>query len=402
MDIIRKKQDERAIIFKGTRRSFKSTHVHPISNNLPIEISVLPSMAFTFNQTNHKALLYNKYIPYNVLLPDNIDPKYLFKEQKINRPMDFSHIYVIPNVNISQKTVHYALQSFLELYDVENILKKSTDFNNQQAASKVSFLHGHFVDSLGFTIEAFKRHITKSGIDVPSLFTCKDSYDVKEKDQGIELIVKSIKTELDKEKSSSCSSPARILSSSSSLDSLKQFGEEGGQESPCELDVRQNITNYVHSVKKCDASEINLPKLNESYKDLLLEKSIRQQQLQIKNKQAKEVLDLASQIIEFYIKKIYISENHILMQNILLKCIEFWLSHNLPVLILENILLKNLDKYFYPLSILLFCKNFDDEDVILRKNEDILQISSSGFLKEFSTKFCLHLCSMVLENANKS
>ena len=63
--------------------------------------------------------------------------------------------------------------------------------------------------------------------------------------------------------------------------------------------------------------------------------------LQIKNKQAKEVLDKASFVVEFYIKKIYQSENHILMQNILLKCIEFWLTNNLPVIILENILLKN-------------------------------------------------------------
>ncbi|CAG9760775.1 unnamed protein product [Ceutorhynchus assimilis] len=399
VDKIKKKQDERAMILKGTRRTYKSPHEHPISNNIPIEITVLPSMAFTFNQTNHKALLCNKVLPFNVLMPDNPDRSKFLKEQKVTQKQDFSHIYSLPNVLIGQKTVHYALQTFIDLYDVENILKKCIEYKNFQAASKVSLFHGHYVDSLGFVIQAFENHISQSEIDLASLFTCKDSYDIKEKDQGIEIIVKTIKTELDKEKSSSCSSPAKILSSSSSLDSLKQFGEEGGQESPCEFDVRQNITNYVHSLKKYDSS---VPKLNESYKDLLLEKSIRKQELQIKNKQAREVLDLASGIVEFYIGKIYISENHILMQNILLKCIEFWLSHNLPVLLLENIFLKNLDKYFYPLSILLFCKNFDDEDRILQKDDDIIQISSSGFLKEFSTKFCLHLCLMVLENGNKS
>ncbi|XP_050304400.1 uncharacterized protein LOC126741961 [Anthonomus grandis grandis] len=391
MDLIRKKQDERTIIFKGTRRSLKSQNVHPISNNLPIEISVLPSMAFTFNQTNHKILLKNKYVPNEVLLVEDNDPQKFYREEKLSRSKEFHHIYNVPNIKVGQRTIHFALQSFLELYDVENILKKSSDLNNYQVASKVSFLHGHFVDSLGFSIQAFKRHIGKLGIDLPSLFTCKDSYDVKEKDQGVDLIIKTI----EKEKSSSCSSPARILSSSSSLDSLRQFGEEGGQESPCEFDMRQNITNFVQSVRKGEAV---LPKLNENQKDLVVAKNC----LQIKNKQAKEVLDLASQTVEFYIKKIYISENHILMQNILLKCIEFWLSHNLPVAVLENILLKNLDKYFYPLSILLFCKNFGDEEVILEKEQDVVQLSSSGFLKEFSTKFCLHLCSMVLENANKS
>ncbi|KAJ8961054.1 hypothetical protein NQ314_005984 [Rhamnusium bicolor] len=126
-------------------------------------------------------------------------------------------------------------------------------------------------------------------------------------------------------------------------------------------------------------------------------------EMQIKDKSAKDVIDAASYLVEFYIKKIYVSENHILMQNILLKCIEFWLSNNLPVPVLENILLKNMDKYFYPLSILLFCKNFGNtlDDEIFKDDCDS-KPTSSGFLKEFSTKFCLQLCSMVLENVNKS
>ncbi|KAH1017237.1 hypothetical protein HUJ05_007910 [Dendroctonus ponderosae] len=399
--IRRKKSDERMIMFKGTKRSFKTPYVHPISNNLPIEISVLPSIVFTFNGKNYNCLFRTSPLPHQVLLPDN-DPAEFYDRQKSIGRLDFSHIYHVPKVTVTEKTIHYALRIYLELYDIENVQMKSLELSNFQVASKVSFLNGNFVDSLGFTIEAFKRHIVKYDVDLPSLFTCKDSYDVTEKDQGIELIVESLKTELDREMSSNLSSPARALSSSSSLDSLRQFGEEGGQESPCEIDIRQNITNYLHSVNKGASSPTATPKLNESYKDILMEKSVKQHELQIKNKQAKEVLDLASHIVEFYIEKVYISENHILMQNILLKCIEFWLSNNLPIVILENILLKNLDKYFYPLSILLFCKNFDVEDVILPKDGEILQISSSRFLKEFSTKFCLHLCSMVLENANKS
>lgn len=407
MDVIRKKYDDRAIIFKGTRRSFKTPHLHPISNNLPIEISVLPPMAFTFNQVSHKPLLGNKYLPYNILLLDNKDPNQMFRERKISGRLDFEHIYNVPNVTISQQTVHFALQSFIDLYDIENVLKKSLDHNNFQAASKAAFLHGHYVDSLGFAIEAFSCFINETGVDLQSLFSCKETYEVKEKSQGVEIIMKSIRTDLsvDKEKSSCCTSPAKMLSSSSSLDSLRHFGEEGGQECPCEEDLKQNIANFVHGISKSDSSQTVSQelKLHENYKDLLIEKSIRQQELQIKNKKAQDILDLALYIIEFYIEKIYISENHILMQNILLKCIEFWLSHNLPIVVLENVLVKNLDKYFYPLSILLFCKNFDDADVILTKEgKEVPPISSSRFLKEFSTKFCLHLCSKVLENANKA
>ncbi|KAF7273866.1 hypothetical protein GWI33_013444 [Rhynchophorus ferrugineus] len=398
MNFMRKKQEDHVIMVKGTKRAFRTAYNHPISNNLPIEISVLPGLRFTYNQINHKVLLSNKYWPYFLMEAEGNDMKKLLKVKKVYK-QDFKNIYNVPDVNIGQKTLHHTIQAFLELYDVENVIKRSTDMDDYQTASKVSYLHGHFVDSLGFTVEAFKRHIAKMDVDLASLFTCKDSYDLKEKDQGVELIVKCLKPESDKEKSSNCSSPARILSSSSSLDSLRQFGEEGGLESPCESDIHQNIANYVQSVKKSDQ---NVPRLAESYKDLLAEKMAMERRIEIKNKKAKEVLDLASHVVEFYIKKVYQSENHILMQNILLKSIEFWLYHNLPVLVLEDILLKNLDKYFYPLSILLFCKNFE-EDMEIKKNEDVRSpLNSSVFLKEFSTKFCLHLCSMVLENAEKS
>lgn len=112
----------------------------------------------------------------------------------------------------------------------------------------------------------------------------------------------------------------------------------------------------------------------------------------------KEAVDAASYIVEFYIEKIYSSENLILMQNVLMRCIEFWLSSHLPVVVLESILLKNMDKYFYPLSILLFCKDFNEDD-----DDTLPDVKpTKGFLKEFSTKFCLELCSMVLDNVNKS
>lgn len=119
-------------------------------------------------------------------------------------------------------------------------------------------------------------------------------------------------------------------------------------------------------------------------------------QVHFEDKKTKEAVDAASYIVQFYIEKIYTSENLILMQNVLMRCIEFWLANRLPVVVLENILLKNLDKYFYPLSILLFCKDFNDDDASPDDKP------AKGFLKEFSTKFCLELCSMVLDNVNKS
>ncbi|RZC33446.1 hypothetical protein BDFB_002647 [Asbolus verrucosus] len=169
-------------------------------------------------------------------------------------------------------------------------------------------------------------------------------------------------------------------------------------------DIRQSMTHYVQSLKSNDSS----PPISSVSKRVSESENIQKRprndesfiDLEIKDKETKDIIENASKLIEFYIKKIYVSENHILMQNVLMKCIEFWLTNNLPVPILENVLLKNMDKYFYPLSILLFCKNFSnglDEEIIKDNKRD-----SAGFLKEFSTKFCLHLCSMVLENVNKT
>ncbi|XP_060528037.1 uncharacterized protein LOC132703033 [Cylas formicarius] len=398
----RKKIEGKLMLLRNTKRVVKFPNLTSNSELYPVEISVLPSLAFTFNQTNPKLLLSHKITPYFVMAVENNDEIFLRRVAVKNGKQDFQHIYDVPDIHVGQKTLHYTLQTFFGFFDVENVIIQCVNVNNYQAASKISFLDGHFGDSFGFILDAFKKHLEKLNVNLQSMFLCKDSYDMKEKEQGVEIIIRNMK---EKQEHSSCSSPAQMLSSSSSLDSLRQFGDEGGCESPCELgDIRQNITNYVQSLKKSDSSPLReVPNsLSENDRNINKLQSVRKHHhIKVKDKTAKEIIDAASYLVEFYIKSIYISENHILMQNILLRCIEFWLSHNLPVPILEDILLKNLDKYFYPLSILLFCKNFySDED--LTKDEHLIEPSSSGFLKEFSTKFCLQLCSMVLENSNKS
>lgn len=416
-----RKLEGKVLVFKNTRRVIKFPNaLQGNSDNFPIEVPGLPSMAITFNPTDQKLLFSKNYIPYSIRAVENNQT--LFEETPLTKHSPFFyHIYDCPKLKYGHKTLHYILQTYFGFYDTDNIMSRCLEVHNYQAAAKIAMLDGHFSDSLGFQLIAFKKHIDTLNLNLNSACVKKSFTELKEKDEGyVELIVRNIQDDLNEKNlihSNSgekiCNSPAHLLSSSSSLDSIRQWGDDiehqGGCESPCEIsdigDIRQNITQYVQSLKNNENSP-PISSVSKMISDIdnveIIKIKDENIPLQIKDKSAKEVIDAASSVIEFYIKKIYVSENHILMQNILLKCIEFWLSNNLPVPVLENVLLKNMDKYFYPLSILLFCKNFGNNLDEIIKDDSNMKPTSSGFLKEFSTKFCLQLCSMVLENVNKS
>ncbi|CAG9819004.1 unnamed protein product [Phaedon cochleariae] len=397
-----RKLEGKVVLFKNTKRILKfPSAMQDSTDNLPIEVPGLPTMAITFNPSDQKLLFSKSFLPYSIRLVENETVSFKETSSKC-----FSHIYESPNFIFGHKTLHYVLETYYGFYDTDSILSRCLEAHNYQAAAKIAFLDGHYGDSLGFQLVAFKNHMESLDLN---LLAKKNSIGGREKDQGyVELIVRNIQEDLN-ERNLNCPvghmSPAHILSTSSSLDSIRQWGDEvehqGGCESPCEVsevgDIRQNISQYVKSLKNHERSPpiSSVSKMVSEIDNVQIKMKDMEPEYQIKDKTVKEIIDAASYLVEFYIRKIYVSENHILMQNVLMKCIEFWLSSNLPVPVLESILLENMDKYFYPLSILLFCKNFD-RDVVKEKP------SSSGFLKEFSTKFCLQLCSMVLENVNKS
>lgn len=385
----------KVVLFKNTKRVVRFPHNNSgqgTADSFPIEVPGLPSMAITFNQIDQKSLLTKTFCPYAVFKIENENVSF-----EIN-PNSFDHIYHYPNLKFGQKALHYCLETYYGFYDFENILAKCLDAQNYQAAAKMAMLDGHFGDSLGFQLRAFKKYLESLDLSLA------EQKDTCEKD--IELIVRCMQEDLNEKNLiySSNQSPAHILSTSSSLDSIRQWGDDlehqGGLESPCEFgDIRHNITQYVQSLRN---DSDNSPPIS-SVSKIVAENDgsekkhkLAEEDLSIKDKHLILAIEAASCIVEFYIKKIYTSENHILMQNILMKSIEFWLANNLPVSILEAILLKNMDKYFYPLSVLLFCKNFEGD------TDDNLKKPTSGFLKEFSTKFCLQLCSMVLDNVTKT
>lgn len=353
-------------------------------------------MAITFSNTDPRNFSSRYYNPYSIIAVEN---EVHIEKLNCNKPLSKNaqlsdHVFAVPNLKFSERTLHYVLETYYNYYDTENILAKCLELGDFQAASKVAILDGHFSDSLGFQLAAFRRYMDNFILDFGETKKTNTSTD--------DL------NEINEKLHSKSCSPARILSSSSSLDSIQQWGDEmehqGGCESPCRLsdmgDVRQNVTQYVQSVKTDNSPPISsLSKMVDSKNNKEADEQ-KEKEIDRLDEKTKEIVNIASELVEFYTRKIYASENHILMQNVLMKCIDFWLVKNLPVNMLEDVLLKNMDKYFYPLSILLFCKNFNNNTG--EELPDAKLQTSAGFLKQFSTKFCLQLCSMVLENVNKS
>lgn len=374
------------------------------------EIPGLPSMAISFNTTDYRTTFRHRN-PHSIRAVEN--PEFTDNHschQPLSRNLSpLEYLFDIPEFSLGPKTLHYVLETYHNLYDTENVIAKCLELGNYQAAAKVSILDGHYSDSLGFQLAAFKLHIDKLDLDFSDMNLNNKSSEI------LNEINERRHSKLNKSESvgekTDTSSPAHILSSSSSLDSIRQWAEDehqGGRESPCQLsglgDIRQSMNQYVQSLKNENSPPISsVSKIIDLKNDeSKIVQDSNENDFCFKDEKTKEAVVTAACLVEFYTRKIYVSENHILMQNVLTKCIEFWLANGLPVCILENVLLKNMDKYFYPLSVLLFCKNFNNnmgEDI---KKDVNRHLSSAGFLKQFSSKFCLQLCSMVLENVNKA
>lgn len=529
-------EDERGlegkmVMLKTTKRILKIPKSGQNLTDSPKEVPNIPTLHITY-RNHEKFTSFNRNIPYFYPLRniENTSSNFKLKNDSfITRKIlhqtceDSSNelLYIY-----GQTTLHYVLQTYFGFYDTEFILHKCVDYKNYQAASKISFLDGHFSDSLGFQLSCFKLHMDS--------IRWRPALAVKHVDTSTVTVQSAVKSDKLVSNISKNVNAVSVISTSCSLESIKQFNDDlysqGGFEEMCgeELSflgqksssfreislenlntaaqneqthskgslkselidklefkskvrcenlvlntdeiisdgysntnsvvydamtsfsdpsvaenvvendssdigtssiefstdvIRKTVVNYVESL---DADIINndrstIPNLNHIYKDTnslqseferLCPTTVESETSDCKETcselnscaDTNDIIECASKIIEYYCSRPQILENHILMQNILIKSMQFWLTNNLPVEVLERILLKNMDKYFYPLSILLFCKNFNNNlgEGMVKDNETKKSQKSFEFLQQLSTKFCLQLCSMVLQNVNKS
>ncbi|XP_057652123.1 uncharacterized protein LOC130891409 isoform X2 [Diorhabda carinulata] len=314
MDDDNRKLESKVIFFKNTRRVLKFPNQgQSNTENLPIEIPGLPSMAITFNPSDQKLLFSKNYSPYGI---HKIENNELPLEQNSSSSLD--SIYEAPKFKLGHKTLHYVLETYHGFYDTDNILSKCLEVHNYQAAAKIAILDGHFGDSLGFQLVAFKRYLEQLHLDLNVIQNKKNPTDTKD---YIELIVRNIQDDFnEKNLVYSNNSPAHILSTSSSLDSIRQWGDDlehqGGRESPCEIpevgDIRQNISHYVQSLANKDNSPpiSSVSKMVSEIDNVQIKMKQADVEFQIKDKNVKEIIDAASYLVEFYIRKSHLDAEH--------------------------------------------------------------------------------------------
>ncbi|XP_063216868.1 uncharacterized protein LOC134527844 isoform X2 [Bacillus rossius redtenbacheri] len=107
----------------------------------------------------------------------------------------------------------------------------------------------------------------------------------------------------------------------------------------------------------------------------------------------RDLMQQASVIVEYYVS-VMEEDSHAMMNKLLHKGIEFWLQHSLPMDSLENLLLKHMSKFFYPLGLLMFCQRPGCRD----RTDDDGDDRTSAVLASLSTKFSLQLCSVLLSH----
>lgn len=228
------------IMFKNTKRIVKIPNSgQGTAENFPIEVPGLPSMAITFASNDQRLVLSKTYNPYSILKLEN-------EALSLKTPNVSAHerIFYSPEFKLTQKTLHYVLEMYSGFYETDNLIEKCLDLQNYQAAAKISFLEGHYGDSLGFQLTSFKDYLQSSNVTFTK--------------ESCEVVIRSIQEDLNEKNlvyTGSGKSSTKILSSSSSLDSIRQWGDDvehqGGCESPCDFgDVQKSVTQYVQSLKE--------------------------------------------------------------------------------------------------------------------------------------------------------
>lgn len=161
-------------------------------------------------------------------------------------------------------------------------------------------------------------------------------------------------------------------------------------------DLNYDERNVNHP-KNADSLSIskNIQRLAEKKLDLTNSNTLEPD---VKGNQENAVVSEATSIVEFYVSEIE-DESHAMMREVLQIAIEFWIKHSLPIENLENVLLRHMSKFFYPLGLLLFCQHNMDGVVI--EDRDGTEANSLTMMNSLSTKFCLQVCSTLLKHIDQ-
>ena len=251
-----------------------------------------------------------------------------------------------------------------------------TAVDNKQACAKLALLEHNFADSLRYQLESLMddelvREVNNEDYFVSSIYNesingkqlKKKSPMLNNSNKSSRLFNEQAEKDLINNFEESVSKRILKMSASKSMDTfsltdeeLNTFDYQGGSEEMCE---QTEYDTAVDQLTKCRFVNDHKFKSNKSFEWVTnenLSEVVLNEESGINYENSFVYIDKiakAIRIIEFYIKRIE-KLNYTILRDVLLNAIDIWIDHHLPLLFLETIFLKHLDKTFYPLSLLLF------------------------------------------------
>lgn len=239
---------------------------------------------------------------------------------------------------------------------------QSVSLKNFQAASKLALLDGSYPLALSYQLEAIKHQNLSSAQIQEKQHDLKEN--IKRFDEQIERnLIDTFEESENKTKMKMPNSKSLDTFQLLGQDELHTFNCQGGSEELCEEskddDQEEMNLELKEEEVKCNGHEP--PKENGVSERTLYIRSItpdgqsvseNKNRNQTANKND-ELLKRATEAIEFYINDID-DESHEVMRDILQLALDFWVENELSIDSLESVLLKHMQKLFYPLGMLLF------------------------------------------------
>ncbi|XP_012270806.1 uncharacterized protein LOC105694570 [Orussus abietinus] len=347
-----------------------------------------------------------------------------------------------------EETFHYVLEQFHEMYDSSEIMEKCTRLGNYQACSKLALLEKNYGQALGYQLRALdaSRHVSIASsyptdetlldreVQNAEIESSKCSQGESENEdaqishlqKNTELFDRQVEQNIVDHLEESVIKSKIKMPASKSLDSfqvleqeLHTFDCQGGSEELYEDISEDSIGNAVDPEMEaallsqwvgtlifgsdfvCDSLR-NKPNVL-GFADILTNSSLpgtaltshkdagmTEKNISVNDDRKGNVTQEAIDAIKFYINEVE-GNDHAQVRDTLANAIDFWSAHSLSMQNLENIFLEYMGKLFYPMGLLLFCpsdgviSNIDETDT---KDKDVIN--------SVSTKFCLHVCSVVL------
>ncbi|KAK0180736.1 hypothetical protein PV327_003090 [Microctonus hyperodae] len=313
----------------------------------------------------------------------------------------------------SDLTLHYVLEHFNGVYNAAKIMEKCNKLGNYQAVSKLALLERNFPIAMTYQLKSLicrDYNTTQSSATVNYQNVHEEmEEDLESSDENIPVTV------LDLMRKSKSIAKMK-MSISRSLDNIRVIEQElhafdcqGGSEELCEdikvddfsLDITENMFDDDMNSRLQTAGLLD--NINNGINDCENHSFIKNQNVPLivnNNQEIRNNLDTlmndVMNIIKFYFDEMD-QNSHQTWYEVLQTILDFWVTNNLPMVKLENILSQYMNKLLCPIGLLLFCQYKMKNGG--KKNDS--DMNNLIIMENLSTKFYLEICEKIFYNIDE-